>query len=172
MLSLADSKSISAIVFTAATIAFTTPALSWSLFTSDDETFTLACEATLKRRLKSPSSYQRLEAIGPVFSTATFAKSRGWDFSDKKEADEMAANSDPRIAETLETARKLFDAHPGVIAELALRYEAKNGFGTSIANAAICTTRLRSEEPLGKVTESDVMINGYTDLEWSISQLR
>jgi hypothetical protein len=126
---------------------------------SEFEQFCLQCENVLRERLRSPSSYLRLECAGPYTEVADreaylrHDRSTVWnDVSDW-------------VREQIEN-EELF------ITTAFLRYEAANGFGASIAGLEACTSDHReSQSYLSAAGITGPNVGGFSNTTWVIHQL-
>lgn len=127
---------------------------------SDFEQFCIACEDVLKERLKSPSSYLRLDCQGPYTEQASQ--------SDYLEHEKLYPWSEvPDYTKEKIGQSELF------ITTAYLEYEAANGFGASIRGLEACTAdHLRSESLAKAIRFSGPNVGGFDKSGWIIDQLR
>jgi hypothetical protein len=107
------------------------------------------CESVLKDRLKSPSSYKRVETV------QSRAPMRRVDF--------MEQNPD-----ATELDFKLFDEKPYTVWKVIIKYDADNSFGASIRDVAVCEY---VEDYSFNPSELYVKVNGYTKNDFFIKRL-
>lgn len=128
--------------------------------------FLAACEDTLKKRLRSPSSYLLLDANHYTSRDVSFDEYMGWDLApEQKRRREAFAAKDDSAKETLDLQRGIYDRSDKTLSSVLIRYEAANGFGASIANTAVCKTDRKGE--FRDLDATWVRVNGSTNLEWT-----
>ena len=127
---------------------------------SDFEQFCVACEDVLKERLKSPSSYLRLDCQGPYTEQATQDK-----YLDHEKLYPWSEIPDYTREEISKGELYITTAY--------LEYEAANGFGASIRGLEACTADHRKSESLVEAVRfSGPNVGGYDKSGWIIDQLR
>ncbi|GGG77714.1 hypothetical protein GCM10011415_28300 [Salipiger pallidus] len=138
---------------------------------SRDGKFISACEDTLKKRLKAPSTYRRLSDPHIAESVATLDDYKGWtDNPEKKASDQDRQARNPKLAEmqAAQTRRFLLDEH--TLKRAIIEYEAANSYGTPIRGYALCTFADPSPESFSDFDRQNVMIDGRTAFEWSLGE--
>ncbi|UWQ95267.1 hypothetical protein K3728_16530 [Rhodobacteraceae bacterium M385] len=122
-------------------------------FQSTEELFCQVCEAQMVERLRSPSSYERLECehfdLEPM-DEAAYATWRGVESFDALE----------------ETDRRIFSYGTSYVASIFLSYEAANGFGAQIRGVAQCQARVTDESAARDVRPYAMRVNGETNIDW------
>ena len=127
---------------------------------SEFERFCRACEETLADRLRSPSSYVRLDCSGPYTETATRAS-----YLDYDQGVEWGDLSSWRTNEIENGQVEITTAY--------LEYEAANAFGTSIRGIAECQVDHRDNQGLvDAIRITGPNVNGYDRIGWTIERLR
>jgi hypothetical protein len=144
-----------------------------TVIASDAELFCRACEAVLSKRLRSPSTYDRLECPPPVIRPATLDEFLGWNWPGKEEDYLRLSSKNPDIKRNHEFIRDMFVEGEDGFARTTLTYEASNAFGTPIRGTAVCENVLHGSLELqsGGSADLGIRINGETALGWSMRAL-
>ena len=102
------------------------------------EAFILACETALADVLVSPSSYRRIDVTGPFLDPLTLQwyRDHHGDLSDWEQGSERERD----LAATLIAMTERHIAEGRQVATAAIRYEASNRLGVSLAGRALCET--------------------------------
>lgn len=135
------------------------------------EQLTEACEKALADRLKAPATYKRVSVSEMVQEDATIDQCMGWDVPELKERDERLAKKSKIYASSVELGLRICKEWPQVYSYLLLTYEANNSFGVPIRNRVVCSIVTTDAGEVGAYAEDSVRINGYTNRDWSWSQL-
>lgn len=104
-------------------------------------------------RLRSPSSYERLEC----------------DHFDLEQMDEaaLAAWRGVESFDALdEVDRRIFAYGTSYVASIFLTYEAANGFGVQIRGVAQCQAQVREESDARDIHPFAMRVNGETNIDW------
>ena len=139
------------------------------------EQLCLACEKKLKDRLKSPSSYVRLDCTGPITKIPTLKELKQfqeelihsnwkWNLSSSGRSTGYQLFAEQAIAaERIEQIRKETGNQNLRISEAILEYEAINSYGASIRNFKSCeAVHYHNDSYLGRLLgESAVKIGEY-----------
>lgn len=152
-----------------ATLTALTLSCGYYLFAPDDfrpismksefEQYCLQCEEVLKDRLRSPSSYVRIECSGPYTEPANMEEYL------RHDGTKNTANIDSWTQRNIENGELQ-------ITTAYLKYEAANGFGASIAGLEACTVDHREGQSF--VSDYSIMgpnVGGYSKAGWAIHQL-
>ncbi len=126
---------------------------------SDLELFCQSCEEVLIDRLKSPSSYNRLECTGL--------------YQDKEISEEVYLNYEYRnkSGQPTETDRLIFGYSKWTLSQAYLNYEAANSYGAQIRGTEICETmHTENKSIIDAIKILGPRVGGYTFIEWSSKQ--
>lgn len=139
----------------------------WWDYTSTEQSLRRACVEVLEDRLKSPSSLTivkwhkitsrdatKEEVVGPTPSRS--------DYGDNYEIAMKAHKS----------LEEIYAASPGKILEVVMEYDAKNGFGTPIRGRSVCSYHTQRDQERQDISATSTKLDGETNLEHSISQLK
>ena len=130
----------------------------------DERTFLSSCDAVLKERLKSPSTYKRMNSptiklVRREISDDEFEESLADDLEETKEwKRRRRADGNYQFKTKYETI---------------LEYDVANKFGTPIRDLAICESRENYGDSPSElaIRESSVQVDGYTRFEWTTQLL-
>ncbi len=130
------------------------------------------CEEVFLQRLKSPSSYKRIEVTELRTRPATLDEHLGiFDPAQKAEYDRRL--KDPRMGarfrELDEADRARFAAVPHDFLTFLVSYDADNAFGTALRGAFECSTVAESGQPLSEFFTA--YVDGHTALSWAMQGL-
>ena len=127
---------------------------------SDFERFCLACEDTLKDRLKSPSSYKRLKCSGPYTDQATKASYQ------EHEKSMWWAKVDRYIKSEIEGGRLY-------ITTAYVEYEAANSFGALVRGLESCSVdHAQGRSLVNAVGGLGPNVGGYDKTGWLLKTLK
>lgn len=151
---------IAGLVFGAAAYFFAAPdSLRPIALKSDYEQFCLACEESLKERLRSPSSYMRIKCQGPYSEAAN-------------EESYLDHDRSQAWSEVDSNVKSQIQAGELQITKSFIEYEAANGFGASIRGLSSCTVDHRKATTLpDAVRYFGPNIDGLSHTQWIISQI-
>lgn len=111
-----------------------------------------ACDKAISARLKSPSSYRRIDAL-PYRPSHLSPEAAAGDGADPREVAVYA-----RMGGAWRH-------------RIMIEYDAANAYGTPMRAAATCDYLGFSEAPPDKVTDTLIRIDGQTDSDWLIRGL-
>ena len=125
-----------------------------------DSKMTKLCEGAIQKRLRSPSTYERVE-ITPAGEKK---------FSDRQEfLNYLADNEDfPPLRSSYIGLFDAKKADPTVYA-LFISYDAQNAYGAPVRDHVMCDYFSIDGSP-SDVSESNVKIDGKTHIEWLVDQ--
>jgi hypothetical protein len=146
----------------------------WYLSNPSEEEFLVrVCETELADRLKSPSSYKRLEIIGYEVIQPTRNEYFGWTNPEKLKSDTPEPNESPEVREARQALEEIYEVGGHLMARGFIKYEASNTFGASIQGVAECSYVGRNVNDLFQyLGPTTVRVDGFTALEWSFYQLK
>jgi hypothetical protein len=125
---------------------------------SDAELFCQTCEEILRDRLKSPSSYKRLNCSGP--HTQVVSKQKYLSYYPQKKWSNLPSYEKREIE-----GGKLR------ITEFSLKYEASNSYGASISNYALCDVMHSKDNGyIPSISSIAVRIDGLTSTGWALER--
>ncbi|MBW8320039.1 MAG: hypothetical protein K0M49_12790 [Arenimonas sp.] len=126
-----------------------------------DSELVVACEETLKKRLRSPSSYERIE----LTSRSTELNTR-----DEVKAKLIAHGHDGAL---LEAQLRDFDSGTAKPTEFSLliEYDAPNAYGTMLRDVSKCEYFSMSGR-VDRASWFNVKVDGQTDIEWFTERLK
>ncbi|TPE45082.1 hypothetical protein [Amaricoccus solimangrovi] len=143
-------------------------------FWQSDKSYAIQeCEPVLKMRLKSPSSYKRIDVSDLERRRATLDEYMGWYSEKEKSRSKEISASDPDgygdiISDKLDMFSKvMFD-----IVYIYIEYDAENLYGASIRSTAICSDIIPSGAEFDEFGIPGPSINGMTEIDWRIDRLR
>jgi hypothetical protein len=159
-----------------------TGGIAWmTLSPTDEERLARECEAVLKDRLKSPSSYKRLEFSGYEVKKPSLDDYFGWTNPEKKKADKVKKTSKipsvQKAYDTLEAGHKSeverFQAGKYLMSSAYLDYEASNSFGALIRGSVECSFISFGEVyDSSGISPTSIRVDGFRAMEWSTYQLK
>ena len=126
------------------------------------------CDAVIKERLVSISSYKRLENTPVFLERYTVAWDRGW----KTSGDEEKERENPKLKSLLDLSDALEKHGTKSIAQTIVTYEASNKLGAKVSDKYVCEVATTSKDLKGDETSySTVRVNGTTAFEWTFQRL-
>lgn len=158
----------------AVTFALIGPDIGAGIFNPPAKQLIAACEDVIKGRLRSPSSYVRIEASPPKVSQVdTQGEYEGWDIAGpaKMRSDFADAAKSKTSKEFLEMNFKLVTTGKAHLYTTFIEYDAANGFGTPIRAEAICRYQLEDGDLPDEIYGFRLMVDGYTDTGWMRKQI-
>ena len=147
---------------------------TWQFFLrpTDQSVLVQACEETIQKRLRSPSTYKRVQATDIQRDPATLEDYLYADDPARKTKELNADRADPKRAELSKTRRSIFESRPNDRVSLFIEYDAANAFGTPVREVVDCVIFLPSGESIAESKWLDPRVNGFTTSEWLIEGLR
>jgi hypothetical protein len=133
--------------------------------------FLAACEDAMKDRLRSPSTYNRLSVSDMRRRPATLLEYMEVESPAALAAKAQMLASDEFLLGIFQRKQQDFEKAGMDILSIEVEHEAANGFGTPIRGWFVCSVFRNPGEPLGDTAAPLVMINGQTNLGWSIDRL-
>jgi hypothetical protein len=138
---------------------------------TEEAKFLTVCDDILGKRLKAPSTYRRISATKITNAKAGFNQFMGWDVPGAWKRESEARLSDPTITEIQVVRKEVFDAAEWTRYSTWIEYDAANAYGTPVRGAAEFALIARSEEPMSIGPLSDVRVDGFDHLGWTVHQL-
>lgn len=133
--------------------------------------FIAACEDTIKDRLRSPSTYQRVSVSELRRSTATLDQYMGDTVPELRDFARDMEQSDPNYAKARDQLRRIFEAVPHDFIAVSIGYDAQNGFGVPIRSVVECSDTIQAGSDGGPMM-LEPAIDGYTTMAWLAAQIR
>lgn len=130
-----------------------------------------SCEEIIASRLKAPSTYRQISTTKITKAKADFNQFMGWDVPGVKEHDAEVRRSDPAIMEIQDNQKKMFSGVEWTRYSTWIEYDAANSYGTPVRGAAECVLFARASEPFTVGPLSDVRVDGFDALGWSVHQI-
>lgn len=141
--------------------------------------FVHACESSLIKRLKSPSTFSLIKITDISEPLDTQPDLIVWrdrsqelrQISEKRELTNSERLEETRLILKIDAARKAVsgDLSPTKLAAV-LEYDAQNSFGTMLRSFAICEFKAWHEEFDATYHSDNVKIDGYTYTDWLLNQ--
>ncbi len=161
------------VILTLATAALAAiGAAVWTSNRNSQEAIMLdACEKVLLERLRSPSTYQLIEASDIRTEEATeddYLYNN--DPAEKKRTIELHLRQ-PELAENHEYLRDLFRSTNMQKLTMVIEYDAENGFGTPIRGRSLCAVFRDGDDPMQRGEFMNVRIDGKTSIDWAFDGL-
>jgi hypothetical protein len=126
------------------------------------------CEAVLLQRLRSPSTYQNIQASEIQRTVAEEDDFFYANDQDEKMRQIRERNRDHDKRDEHEVKIKAFRENEPDRLSMILTYEASNGFGVPIRASAECVVFMRRGQEISRSDTVDARVDGKTSLEWSL----
>jgi len=138
---------------------------------SPGHALTIACEEELKKRLKAPATYSRVDTTLLIEATTIddVISSFGYDDLSSRSAEVRRM-----IEQNITIKRAIYSNSTPYKHQLVITYDAANAFGTPIRGMSLCVTFSPKREDLSKgdFTSSSLFIDGKKYADWLIGRIR
>lgn len=127
------------------------------------------CGETIKKRLKSPSSYQEIGASDMVRRPATLDEHLGHFTPEQKQKSEALARANYDYRELQKMRVETFGTFKPDLVQITLTYEASNSYGVMLRRTVICLGVVPPEKDFDDLGVMGPAVDGETHFQWLLS---
>lgn len=144
----------------------------WKATGLTDQSLLLAkCEEVLLDRLRSPATYNRVNATD-VERTVALQNDYLYANDKRRALNQIEKNRrDAELKRLHDQKVDRFQATPHDKLSLYIDYDAANAFGTPLRGTARCEAFVLKGRALRDVSMLDPRVDGYTSFEWALDQI-
>lgn len=145
------------------------PLLAGCSFT--ESALTKACEAEIKSRLRSPSTYERVDLLVDAVEIPVAAwKSKEEDRLAGRNPDGDLTEEDKKLIDLTVTVLSAGDSNPTLFIKF-FSYDAANAYGTPVRGVSKCEY-ISNDGENGDISRQWLLVDGETHAEWLLSAIQ